>query len=211
MRLFRELFFGLVVLGCSRTPEEPIAPPTSSGAVAKQAVGNAAGASPSGPAAVSPPAARGGAGQDLVWKDPAGWQRAASGSAMRKATYKVPRLAKDPEDVEVAVFYFGANQGGGTEANIQRWISQFSDAKPSDVKRTVRTVAGMQQTIVEIEGTYASGMPGGEATPKGRFRLLGAVVESPGGSYFFKMTGPKDSVAAARDAFYGMLDSVRQG
>jgi hypothetical protein len=129
---------------------------------------------------------------------------------MRKASYKVPRLPKDPEDVEVAVFYFGS-EAGGTEANIQRWIGQFSSAKPSDVKRTERTIQGMKQTVVEVEGVYASGMPGGDTTPKPAFRLLGAVVETPKGNYFFKMTGPKDSVSAVRDAFYGLLDSVRQG
>ena len=49
--------------------------------------------------------------------------------------------AKDPEDAEVAVFYFGAAKAGGTEANIQRWIGQFPDAKPTDMKRTERTRA----------------------------------------------------------------------
>jgi len=51
---------------------------------------------------------------------------------MRKATYRVP--AKDGEDAEMAVFYF-KGEGGSTEANIQRWIGQFPDAKPSEVKR----------------------------------------------------------------------------
>jgi hypothetical protein len=127
---------------------------------------------------------------------------------MRKATYKIPAAPKDPEDAEMAVFYFGQSEGGGTEANIQRWISQFSDTKPSDVKRSERSSNGMKQTIVEVEGTYASGMPGQQATPKTNYRLIGAVVETPAGSYFFKLTGPKHTVDGARGAYMTLLDSV---
>jgi hypothetical protein len=140
--------------------------------------------------------------------DPAGWQKVPSSSPMRKATYRVP--AKDGEDAEMAVFYF-KGEGGSTEANIQRWIGQFPDAKPSEVKRSQRTVGTTTQTIVEVTGTYASGMPGGSATPKSGYRLIGAVVETPVGPYFFKLTGPKKTVDAARDSFFGMLDSVKPG
>jgi hypothetical protein len=189
---------GLALLaGCSRTPEEPRGhePAVSAASVAR--------------AQAAPANAPGSGSHDVVWSDPAGWQRVTPSSSMRKASYKVPRRPKDAEDVEVAVFYFGS-EAGGTEANIQRWMGQFPSSKPSDAKRTERTVKGMKQTIVEVEGTYASGMPGGESTPKPAFRLLGAVVETPKGNYFFKMTGPTESVARARDAFYGMLDSVHQ-
>lgn len=130
---------------------------------------------------------------------------------MRKASYKVPAAAKDRDDGEMAVFYF-RGEGGSTEANIQRWISQFPDAKPADIKRSQRTVGGMSQTIVEVEGTYASGMPGAAAsTPKAGYRLIGAVVETPAGPYFFKLTGPKTTVESARGAFLTMLDSVKAG
>lgn len=127
---------------------------------------------------------------------------------MRKATYRVPAASKDSDDAEMAVFYF-RGEGGSTEANIQRWIAQFSDVKPSDVKRSQKSVGGMNQTIVEIEGTYASGMPGAAATPKPHYRLLGAVVETPAGPYFFKLTGPKKTVEAAHDAYLAMLESVK--
>jgi hypothetical protein len=130
---------------------------------------------------------------------------------MRKATYKVPAAPKDAEDGELAVFYF-RGEGGSTEANIQRWISQFPDTKPSDAKRTQRNVAGLSQTIVEVEGTYSSGMPGGPNTPsspKPQYKLIGAVVETPAGPYFFKLTGPKKTIEAARGTFLTMLDSVK--
>jgi hypothetical protein len=40
-------------------------------------------------------------------------------------------------------------------------------------------------------------------------RLFGAVVEGPGGPWFFKATGPEATMAPAREAFVAMLKSVR--
>jgi hypothetical protein len=39
--------------------------------------------------------------------------------------------------------------------------------------------------------------------------LLGGIVSSPSGVYFFKLTGPTKTVKAARDPFLKMLDSVK--
>jgi hypothetical protein len=167
-----------------------------------------ASASPAGSAAPARSPSSG--AHDVTWADPVGWQRLAPSNSMRKATYKIPAEPKDPEDAEMAVFYFGRDEGGSTEANIQRWIAQFGDAKPGDVKRTERSANGMKQTLVELEGTYSgSGMPGTPTTHKAAYRLLGAVVETPLGSYFFKMTGPKKTIEAARGACLTMLDSVK--
>jgi hypothetical protein len=146
----------------------------------------------------------------VVWTDPPGWQRVTPTSPMRKASYKIPAAPKDPEDAEMAVFSFGS-EGGSIEDNIQRWTKQFPDAKPTDLKRSERQANGMTQTIVELEGTYSSGMPGSAPTPKPNFRMIGAVVETPGGKYFFKLTGPKKTVEASRSAFFSLLDSVKAG
>jgi hypothetical protein len=191
----------LVVSACSRKPEPgdakvQAAPPAETSARA------------AGPNQANSPAAA--PVREIAWIDPAGWQKVPTTSPMRKATYRVPSAAKDADDAEMAVFYF-KGEGGSTEANIQRWVGQFPDAKPADVKRTQRTAGGTTQTIVEVEGTYASGMPGGASTPKHDYRLIGAVVETPVGPYFFKLTGPKKTVDEARNSFFGMLDSVKPG
>jgi hypothetical protein len=195
-----------LVSACSRKPEEP-----SGESHAASAESKAAPAPSAAPMAENRPTAPAASAKEIVWTDPPGWGKLPPSSPMRKATYKVPAAPKDAEEGEVAVFYF-RGEGGATEANIQRWINQFSDAKPADTKRSQRTVNGMNQTIVEVEGTYSGGMPGmqpGSATPKPQFRLIGAVVETPAGPYFFKLTGPKKTVEAARGAFFTMLDSVK--
>jgi hypothetical protein len=129
---------------------------------------------------------------------------------MRKATYRVPRASGDKEDGELAVFYFGPGQGGTVEANVQRWIAQFAGVPSGGVKRADRSAHGLRQHTVEIEkGSFSSGMPGGPTKVKEGFGLLGGIVESPSGPYFFKLTGPSATVKASRETFLKLLDSVK--
>ena len=51
--------------------------------------------------------------------------------------------------------------------------------------------------------------PKADAKLRSGYALLGAIVETPGGPYFFKLTGPKATVAGAKATFYKLLDSLR--
>ena len=131
---------------------------------------------------------------------------------MRKASYKIAAVAGDPEDAEAAVYYFGRTSGGSTDANIQRWTAQFPDVPAAEVKRVERQANGMKQTVVDITGTYdGSSMTIKEPQKKPNFRMLAAVVETPAGSYFFKLTGPQKTVESAKSAYLALLDSVNKG
>ena len=133
---------------------------------------------------------------------------------MRKASYEVPRVKGDTEDGELAVFYFGPGQGGGIDANVQRWVKQFSDVPAGEVKRADREANGLKQHTVDIaHGTFDAGQMsmGASGGPKKDYALAGAIVEAPSGAYFFKMTGPARTIAAARPAFLQLLDSVKAG
>jgi hypothetical protein len=148
----------------------------------------------------------------VVWRDPPKWERLTGGSSMRKAAYKIKAAADDPEDAEAAVYYFGPSSGGSIEANIQRWTAQFPDVPASEVKRVERQANGMKQTVIELQGTYdGSSMTIREVAKKPNFRMIAAVVETPAGSYFFKLTGPQRTVESARSAFFTLLDSVNKG
>ena len=150
----------------------------------------------------------------LKWTAPKGW-KAQPERPMRAATYTVPRAAGDPEDGEVAVFYFGPNQGGGVDANIKRWIGQFDapGGGPADklAKTSKATISGLPVTRIDLTGTYkASGGPMMQqaGAPKPGYRLLGAIVEGPQGAIFFKFTGPAKTVAANQTAFDSLIKSV---
>jgi hypothetical protein len=126
---------------------------------------------------------------------------------MRVATYEVPG-AKGAEPGQCAVFYFGPGQGGGVDANVQRWAGQFKE-KPTP-KQVRRTVAGVPVTRVDVAGTYLN--PGGgmmqSQGEKPGYRLLGAIVEAPEGNVFFKLTGPAATVGGAEAAFDGLVGSI---
>jgi hypothetical protein len=138
----------------------------------------------------------------ISWKVPAGFQTLENPTSIRLATYTMAGA-----DVSVS------RAGGGTEANIDRWVRQFDEA--GQEKRSVKTVRGLKVVVVEVAGTYlGSGMalPAAgtdeHANDKKGWALLGAVVETPGSSYFFKMTGPAASVKSAHKSFDALLDSI---
>jgi hypothetical protein len=198
------LFSGLAfALACRKTPEPPGAG-SSSGSPASQSPGPAAHQASD---SASPPVA-------ITWVDPPGLRRVPPKSAMRKASYEVPRVSGDSEDGELAVFYFGPGQGGSLDANVDRWVKQFTGISANDVKRADREANGLRQHTVEIQhGTFDAGQMamGGSKGPKSDYALEGAIVETPSGAYFFKMTGPAKTVLAARAPFLQLLDSVRVG
>jgi len=159
-------------------------------------------------------AAAGAAG--ISWTAPSTWKEAAP-RPMRAATYAVPATSGDSEDAELAVFYFGQGQGGSAEDNVRRWVGQFTqpDGKPSQQasKSNEKKVgAGLKATTVEVGGTY-TGMGGPMATvktEKPNYKLLGAIVDAPGGAVFFKLTGPAKTVEASRKAFDKLLSSIKK-
>lgn len=156
------------------------------------------------PATGSPTSAAG-----LTWTLPAGWSIEAARS-MRVATYSAPAAPGDAEGAECAVYYFGAGQGGGVDANLERWIAQFQPATQS--KRSARQVNGIQVSLADVSGTYTA--HGGSMTqPQGDkpgWRMLGAIAEGPQGAAFFKLTGPAKTVAAASRNFDALVGSLKK-
>ena len=151
----------------------------------------------------------------LTWQVPTAWT-ADGPRPMRAATYKLPPAKGDAEGAELAVFHFGAGQGGDVELNVKRWLSQFkrADGSPADAdaRRSTEERGGLRFTTVDVPGTYNPGMMMGPATPKPDWRLLGAIVEGGSeGPVFFKLTGPERSVAAAQKDFRKLLESVKHG
>jgi hypothetical protein len=142
----------------------------------------------------------------IHWAVPGRWSELPP-RQMRYATYNAPAAVGDPEGGECGVFFFGSGQGGSVDMNIDRWIGQFEDAgKPS---RSVKEVNGLKVTFVEVRGTYV-GMSGPMMPSQGKkenYRLLGAIVEAPEGSVFFKFTGPQKTVAAAEADFNALTGS----
>jgi len=150
----------------------------------------------------------------LTFTPPQAWQPRPAASSMRVAEFVIPRAAGDGEDAEAIIYFFGGT-GGSVEANITRWIGQIqqADGSPSAAKATRETVTinGLQVTTVDVSGTYVAEVrPGAtEHYNKPGFRLRAAVVETPRGPYYIKVTGPAKTLAAADADYKGLLASLK--
>lgn len=182
------------------------APPPADGTAADAPQPVSSRAEPATPAPQDGSAAP--AAGSITWDLPEGWQQETPATQMRMAQASIPG---EGGPAELAVFFFGPGGGGGTEANIQRWIGQMDVAPGSEPSRdSFELDNGYQVTWVEVAGTLKPSMMGtGPSEPQPDSLLLGAVVEGPGGPWFFKATGPQSTLAAEREDFREMLRSIR--
>jgi hypothetical protein len=183
----------LLLIGCDQKPPEP----TSS----KPAAAPTTPAQEQKPATPTQPAKGDG---DITWKKPDAWKEGTNPSAMRKATYIVPKAAGDAEDGELSV----SAAGGALDANIDRWRGQFEENP--EAKKSDKEVNGLKVTVVELAGTFKGGGPmmGGGGEPKKDWMMLAAIVPTSPQMHFFKLTGPKKTVEAARADFDVLVGSI---
>jgi hypothetical protein len=164
--------------------------------------------SPGAPAAAPGSAPNAGG---LTWSEAAPLVRRTPKSSMRAAEYGV----SGDDHAELAVFYFGPDQGGSVESNVSRWLGQITQPDGSDsvskAKRSTREVGGITVTLVEVAGNYAGGMgmPGAPApVPQADALLLGAIANGPNGPVFFKLVGAREAVERSRAAFDQMIGTL---
>jgi len=142
---------------------------------------------------------------------PVNWEWVEVTSSMRKAQLKVNDADKKGS-AEVIFFYFGEGNGGGTQANVDRWLGQFQEPKDKINSKVEEATAGKHKvTYVQAEGTYMSGMPGGPKTAQPNSMLMGAILESNQGNVFVRLTGPADLAKASKSDFRKMIDAAAKG
>jgi hypothetical protein len=154
---------------------------------------------------------------ELRYKTPAGWQEEKPNSNMRVAQYKLPKAEGDSTDAELVIYYFGQGQGGSKQANIDRWLTQMQQADGSPAKDKAKiantTVNGMAVTTVDVVGKYNGGMASPGASPNAApldmstYRMRAAIIETPKGSYFVKLTGPQKTVSRWDQAYNDYINS----
>ncbi len=192
----------VICCGCSKNsggvrPNSTVAQPSNS--TAAQSSGNSA-------------SAQNVAGE-FRFKVPDGWTVEKPTSEMRVAQYKLPKADGDSEDALLVVYYFGQGQGGSAQANIDRWINQIKQPDGQDSKEKAKTETltanGLQVNTVDVSGNYAGGMSpdSAPANNKSIYRLRAAVVETPKGSYFVKLTGPEKTVGRWDQAYNDYIKS----
>jgi hypothetical protein len=152
----------------------------------------------------------------VVLTPPASWIRKTPKVRFIDYELAVPAEKGGSEDGRVTVM--GA--GGSIEANIDRWIGQFSQADGSETKNQIpdaerkKTIAGLEVHFVDLGGTYKDMPrpfdPTSPAVQRKDYRMLAAIVVSPKlGNYFIKFYGPKQTITAHADEFRKMIDGMK--
>jgi hypothetical protein len=149
----------------------------------------------------------------LAFTTPAGWIGKPASSTMRVAEFVLPKAAGDAEDASLVMYFFGG-QGGSAQANIDRWMSQMEQPNGKATKdvaaATTMTVNGLKISLVDVSGTYVAEMSPGatDHLNKPGFRLKAAVIETAGGPYYIKLTGPAKTVAQWDASFTAFLKTL---
>ena len=126
--------------------------------------------------------------------------------------------AAKTEPLDGRVTVMGA--GGAVEANIDRWIGQFSQPDGSDTKNLVSeakrktTVAGLDVLRVDLVGTYHDSPrpldPTAKSVDRDDYRMLAAIIVTPKlGNYFIKFYGPRQLVSDHEAEFNKMIDGLQ--
>lgn len=180
------LAIAMAGFGCEERSPKPT--PTTSGA----------------PSAAPVPASPATAGDGTVvalgvtFTVPQGWMQVPPANSMRLAELAVPDSAGKPE---CSVVFSTA--GGTVDSNLERWAGQVQPEDGGGKTEIQRSeVAGLKVSVGEWTGAFA-GM--GEAAPRSGWTLRGAIVETPQGLLFIKMTGPREPMTAAADSFNAMI------
>lgn len=134
---------------------------------------------------------------------PAGWEERPAASEFIQAEY---RVSGDAGPARMTL----SSAGGSVDANLDRWQGQFQrgpqDAAP---ERDTVTVDGVEATIIELNGTFTDGFS--KDGPQRNWCMLGAIIPTGPANFFLKLTGPRETVAAHRDEFRGMVKAARLG
>jgi hypothetical protein len=155
----------------------------------------------------------------LLFDTPGGWTKLeAPPRGPKKASYRIDKVGNDKEEAEMNVFFFGTGAKGDPAPLYKEWFAQFDGDVGATAAREQLDVKGFKVDTVEVSGTYKIALA---PPPRGRkqapvqmvkngWRLYGAVVKTPDrGNWFFKITGPDETVQASKSAFRAMLETLR--
>ncbi len=150
------------------------------------------------------------AGGKLALTAPEKWQRKQPRTRIVEHEFAIPASEGDTNDGRLTLM--GA--GGGLQANIDRWIGQFSQPDGSSTRKRAKIekkqVAGDDVHLVDISGTYKD-QPGPFApgVDRPKYRMLAAIIPTESrGTYYVKLYGPQRTVTDNEKAFLKMIEGL---
>ncbi len=146
---------------------------------------------------------------------PPSWISSTPSSSMRAGEWKIPKQKKETDEGEFVVFYFGIDQGGDAQSNLNRWKNQITNSQgaPAPSEISVKNIDGLHVSQIQSFGTYSgmSSQPGVPPSAKPNFGFIGVVVEGGAeGSLFFRVTGPESLIKSQLPQIQKMIDSLKK-
>ncbi|MGE3315133.1 MAG: hypothetical protein AB7O26_08440 [Planctomycetaceae bacterium] len=135
---------------------------------------------------------------------PAGWKQVPIPSEKKGFIDGQLMIPAGGEEVALTL----SSIGGGIEANVERWKSQFeleADSKP--VVESI-DIGGRKGTWVDLSGTFTSAI-GGKPGPHPKSRMLGVGIPVEPREFYLKVTGPADAVAKVREPLREFVATAR--
>jgi hypothetical protein len=146
----------------------------------------------------------------LTLTAPANWKKQQPSVRIIEAEFAIPAADGDKNDGRLTIMA----AGGTVEANIERWVGQFSQPDGKNTKDITKsektTVDGQEVNLVDISGPYKDQRgPFAPAQTYEDYRMLAAIVSTKdSGRYFIKLYGPRKTIGANEDAFRKMVESL---
>ncbi len=141
-------------------------------------------------AAITPPAES----PPIGWTLPTSWSPAAP-KPMRFASFSAAGPDGDPADISVATF---PGDTGGDLLNVNRWLNQLGmpPVVEAELETLIKPVDGAElpMKLVDLQN--------------GGSRMLVAWTMHNGQSWFFKMTGPFETLEAEKSNFAAFVKSL---
>ena len=156
-------------------------------------------ATPPNPSTLQPVAFRVG---PLRFDRPESWQWVKPSGAFRTA--QLEKKAPDGTPLVITFSRFSAGEGGSVQANIDRWISQFTQTTGTP-EVISHSGPGCPFTLVRILGTMKGGVPGGPPKDLPQAMLRGAVLEAEGELVMVKLAGPASAVRSGEKDFEALI------
>jgi hypothetical protein len=152
------------------------------------------------------------AGGKLQLKAPATWTRKQPQTAIVEHEFAIPAAEGDSADGRLTVMA----AGGGVEANIDRWFSQFTQPDGGSTRDRAKVkkikVAGEEVHLVDLSGTFKDQRgPVAPAVERPKYRMLAAIIATKSmGNFFIKFYGPQRTVADNEKAFVAMIEGLER-
>jgi len=129
-----------------------------------------------------------------------------------EGSFRVAQLEKAGPSRSLVVMAFSrfpGGTGGSVQANVDRWIRQFSQTSaPAEVQELKGKSCPV--TMVKIRGSLKGGLPGGPEKEIQDALLLGAIFEAEGELIVVKVAGSATTVASEEKSFSAMVAAAAE-